>query len=108
AVARRDRGALVVVAATVALAVGGVIGLVACVAGALVARTRLRVAAVVLPFSVAAGWYYLRPWGSFEGWAGDADWPQWLALASLGAVVGAVGDRLPSVRRRITGRSTSR
>lgn len=57
---------------------------------------------------VAAGGYFVRPWGSTSGWAGSWQWPHYLvALALSVAVVGALG-RWPSVRRRMAGSSTRR
>lgn len=40
-----------------------------------------------LPLFVAAAAYALQPWGSANGWAGTAAWPQYLAVATLAAIV---------------------
>lgn len=75
--------------------------------------------AVAVPVLVVAGAYAVTPWGSSDGWAGEAAWPVYLMLVPLvGLLVagpegvrlpGRLAERLPtSPRRRIAGRSTRR
>ncbi|MDP9823453.1 alpha-(1-_3)-arabinofuranosyltransferase domain-containing protein [Nocardioides massiliensis] len=52
--------------------------------------------------------YYVRPWGSPDGWAGSWAWPHYLVLFSLGVAVGLAAARPPRPPMRIAGRSTNR
>lgn len=117
---RRLRAGVLGIAAIAATGVvGGTIGLVAAVASAAVALllTRSRRLAVgqalgllaALLYVGATTAYVLRPWNHPLGWAGSLEWPQWLALASLGVMVGAGlrhGGR--TERSPIAGTSTKR
>ncbi|WP_121252687.1 alpha-(1-_3)-arabinofuranosyltransferase domain-containing protein [Nocardioides ferulae] len=68
------------------------------------------------PVLVAASWYAVRPWGSSEGWAGEAMPPQYLVLFSVVAVVVSAADEPrprrrqggSRLRQRMAGSSTSR
>ncbi|MFC6285664.1 alpha-(1-_3)-arabinofuranosyltransferase family protein [Nocardioides sp. GCM10027113] len=55
---------------------------------------------------VAASAYFLRPWGSVDGWAGELAWPHYLVALAVSFVVLRAGSRRP--RSRIAGSSTTR
>ena len=60
--------------------------------------------------AAASLFYWLRPLGSADGWAGTLSAPQLLVAAALGVLLSvdlARGD-LPRFLRRIAGRSTTR
>jgi arabinofuranan 3-O-arabinosyltransferase len=57
---------------------------------------------------VAAAAYFLRPWGSEQGWAGDLAWPHYLVVAAVSWALLACAEPRPRPRRRIAGISTTR
>lgn len=63
----------------------------------------------LLPF-VAAGAYFVRPWGSADGWAGTWSWPHYLVVVSLAAVVVVASGRFerPRFLSRMLGNSMNR
>lgn len=94
---------------TAAALLAGTAGLVALVLGIGIVRVLGpdRSAPVAgLAVLVAGVDYVLHPWNSANGWAGQADWPQWLVVLAVGVVVGVAA--LPRLRHRIAGRSTAR
>lgn len=103
------------VVALVALGLlGGWPGLVCGAAGALVAVAgrRLGVEAVAWLLGLAV-WlaslaYFIRPWGSSEGWAGNWTWPDYLVLAALGGALLLTAAPGPRSLRRMKGSSTTR
>ena len=68
---------------------------------------RSRWVAGALPV-IAATAYFVRPWGSTNGWAGTLAWPHYLVLVAVSAVVAAGVERLPRLRSRMQGSSTTR
>ena len=52
--------------------------------------------------------YFVRPWGSSEGWAGTVAWPSYLVVAAVSASVVVVADRPGRFRNRMAGSSTNR
>ncbi|QIX26416.1 DUF3367 domain-containing protein [Nocardioides sp. JQ2195] len=95
---------------------GGWGGLAAAVIGAVLALALRRHDALawmigVLP-ALAAGAYYVRPWGSGSGWAGDWSWPHYLVLMAVGALSVVAGSTmrlaLPRSFSRMKGISTKR
>jgi arabinofuranan 3-O-arabinosyltransferase len=63
-----------------------------------------------LLLAAASLFYWLRPLGSADGWAGTLSTPQLLVAAALGVLlsVDLTRDDLPRFLRSIAGRSTSR
>ncbi|KRF17351.1 hypothetical protein ASG90_08650 [Nocardioides sp. Soil797] len=95
---------------------GGWLGLLATAAGvasamALRHRDALAWMIGVVP-GVAALAYYVRPWGSGAGWAGDWSWPHYLVLVAVGALSVVAGSTmrfvLPKSLSRMKGISTKR
>jgi arabinofuranan 3-O-arabinosyltransferase len=49
---------------------------------------------------VAAGAYFVRPWGSVDGWAGSWAWPHYLVVTALSLAVVVAADLRPRSLRR--------
>lgn len=56
----------------------------------------------------AAVAYFLRPWGSQQGWAGELAWPHYLVVTAVSWALVACVEPRPSPRRRMAGSSTTR
>jgi arabinofuranan 3-O-arabinosyltransferase len=56
----------------------------------------------------AAAAYFLRPWGSQQGWAGELAWPHYLVVAAVSWALVACVEPRPRPRRRMAGSSTTR
>jgi arabinofuranan 3-O-arabinosyltransferase len=49
---------------------------------------------------VAAGAYFVRPWGSASGWAGNWAWPHYLVVTAVSVAVVVAADLRPRPLRR--------
>jgi arabinofuranan 3-O-arabinosyltransferase len=63
---------------------------------------------LALPAAVASVAYVLQPWGTSSGWAGGHQWPHYLALVPLLAVLAAAVPGSATPRNRIAGSSIKR
>ena len=106
--------AVVIAVGAAAGLLGGLPGVLAVAAGALVNATitRRNDELGLLPpaaLLIVAGFaWVIEPWGSSGGWAGSRSWPIYVAFVALGCVLAGSFVERPRVRRRMKGSSINR